>query len=290
MSLSTCGTILRRFTGPIRKQAKLILVITLVVLVPILYIEIRFDKLINRNLEDILMLMCEVATESGDDFINARKDHAAMLEHYIGHMEQRPLSRFLRALNPELSPEVQLKPLLENLRRPVSNQQEAREEIEEARKTFKQFIRNSVKSSDLQVSTFKSEVLPEYLIRDVEETLRRSHEAVDEFEKNSNFKNAEGACRANRRAIALVYLVRFGYQNLIDQDRIKQFRNNIERTIYYNVILQKAVSDKERYLLRRYSKSEYRRLMIVEAILDNDMLKARRLLIEAIEEAYNTER
>jgi hypothetical protein len=230
-----------------------------------------------------------MGTESGDDFVNARTDHLVMLEHYLDHMEQRRLSHVLRVLAPKLSPRIQLKPLLQNLRKPVADQEEARDQIRGAAEVLDQFVSNSEKSSVMAVGPVGPEVLPDELLEALENALKESHKAVDEFEKRLDFSAAEQACRANRVCIALVYLARSGYE-VIGDERVVQFRNDIKRTIHYNDIVQRSALDRQRALLRRYSHSEYRRLEVLKAILDKDMQRARELLRTAIKTAYTLER
>lgn len=257
--------------------------ITIAVFLPALHAEVKLTELVQRNADDSLMLKCEAEEESGKDFIIAREDHVYLLERYLGHMKKRFLSRLLQPLYPELSPETQLRPIVGLLR---DEEGDARKEIQATVGTIREFFRNSEKSSEIQIVSFKPEVLSEELLGAINEALNKSHEDVNKYEQTQTVDNAETACRANRRAIALLYLARFDYRNF-DDKKLKQLRQDVDRTIYYNGVLERSASTspKNRNLLRMYSKSEHRRLQIIQAILDSNMLEAKRLLETAIEEA-----
>jgi len=151
----------------------------------------------------------------------------------------------------------------------------------------------------LEFATFEHEDLPEGLLEDAKRALDESKESVRKYGDDPNVTNAEKACRKNRKAIALAYLVRCAYQhfNSLD-DKLRQFRGDINRTIYYNDLLRKNNADalkddrilgnikkeleKDNELLEKYTNSERRRLEIVDAILDKDNRKAESLLRNTI--------
>lgn len=286
MILNIFGVILKKFVEPIRSRPKLIVIVTMIVFLPTMGAEVMLTKLVQRNADDSLMLKCEAKEESGKDFIIAREDHVYLLERYLGHMKKRFLSRLLKLLYPELSPEKQLTPVLQNLREGVCGQEKARKKIQEAAEAFEQFIRNSEKSSDIPILTFKTEVVSEELLKELKEALDKSREEVDLYNKDPNVHNAEKTCRANRRAIGLVYLVRFGYQNFIQKETVEQFQKDINMTISCNNELQRSddVTAEDKQSLRKYTKSEHRRIGILQAIKANDMYTARKLLRTAVEE------
>lgn len=286
------GRILEKFVEPISSRPKLIFVITIIILVPTIGAEVVLTKLVQRNGTDSLMLVWEATNESGLNFVKARTDHADMLEHYLGRMERRPLSRFLGVLYPELSPDVQLKPILENLR---DEEGAAREEIQAAAGAIREFFRNSEAFSGIKIVRFKPEVLTQELLKDVNdanEALGRSHELIDIYVRDLNVDNAEVVCRANRKAIGRVYLIRYERKNLVSREKLEQFRSDIERTIACNdaLALQPTVTIDERKALGDYSESERFRTKILKAILDNNMEEARIFFVTAIEEAYKKEK
>lgn len=252
-------------------------------------------KLNLRNATDSLMLLIELATEAGDDYANAKTVHAKLLRDYVGHMEQRDLHWLLR-LPPFSKKNVAkvLKRVAEDLEK--ADQLNAREEIKSASETIAQFLTESKPFTSEPISTFEPEVISEE-IRDVlKESLIGSHEKVERY-ANANesltVDDAKAACMANRRAIVYLYLARFGYQEIVNQEELKTFRTDINRTIYYNRVLQESDTVKgseeeecsDYWRLTRYSDSELRRLRLLQAIIDNDIQQAQVLLQIAIKKA-----
>jgi len=282
--------LLEQLIQPFRRRRLLVLGVPLIITLPAWWVEVGLTQLVQRNANDYLMVACEVATESGDDFITAGVDHADMLEHYIGRTNGKLQPRLLRLLYPKLSPQIELKPVVDSLRGDLGGQSNARKRIQAAAGAIEQFLRSLEDSSSARIVTFRPEPLSKEVVEAVNEALDKSDETVKEYEDAPTVDRAETACRANRRAIALVYLARCEHQHLIGEEKLKKFRHNVDRTIYYNDTLRKTASREKRELLRLYSNSELRRLKIIQAILDNDMQEARDLLITAIEEAYKTER
>jgi hypothetical protein len=251
-----------------------------------LYANANLPELVQRNVNDSLMLVVETK-ELGYDFIGAKNDHAYILQKYLGHMKKRNFSLLLRVLYPELSPRKQLTSALAdlNLKEKVTKQGQAENEIKKAAETVRQFVSKSQKFSDIQILILEHEDLPEELLNDAKSALDNSREYVEIYGNNLTMPNAQEACRKNRTAITLAYLVRCAYQDFSSlEDELKQFRGDINRTIYYNDVLRgnKETSEENKELLGKYTKSERRRLKIVDAILDKDNHKAESLLRNTI--------
>lgn len=258
-----------------------------------LYANANLPELVERNVRDSVLLASEMQHEAGDDYIEAKEDHAFILRKYLGRMEERNFSLLLRVLYPELSPRKQLVAALAdlNLKGSVTNQDQAEKEIEKARETIVQFVAKSQKFSDMQMVTSEHEELPDWLLEDARTALEDSRECVEIYGNDLTFGNAQEACRRNRKAIALAYLVRSAYQHFNSLDgELRQFQGDINRTIYYHYLLVKnnedALNDdrilddvkkrleKDHHLLVKYTDSELRRLEIVDAILDKDNHRA----------------
>ena len=277
-----------------------------------LYANANLPELVQRNASDSLMLMLAAETkELGYDFSGAKEDHAYILRKYLGHMKKRNFSLLLRLLYPELSPRKQLTTALANLNPEelVTKQDQAKNEIKKVEETIKQFVSKSLEFSDIQILTFELEDLPEELLNDTKSALDDSRKHVEIYGNNLIMSKAQEACRKNRKAIALAYLVRCGYQSYDSlDDKLKQFRGDINRTIYYNHVLQGKKEIKEietsekdktlledysnselRALLEDYSNSELRRLKVLQAILDKDIYKAHELLRKTIETSSKLE-
>ena len=263
------------------------LVIICVCLPVLLYAKVNLPELVQRNANDGLMLVVETK-EIGYDFIGAKDDRAYILQKYLGHMKKRNFSLLLRLLYPKLSPRKQLTSALAdlNLKEKVTEQDQAKGEIKNAEETIKQFVSKSQKFSDIQILILEHEDLPEELLNDAKSALDNSREYVEIYGNNLTMPNAQEACRKNRTAITLAYLVRCAYQDFSSlEDELKQFRGDINRTIYYNDVLRekKETSKENKKLLQDYSNSELRRLEIVDTILDKDNHRAYKLLREIIE-------
>lgn len=284
--------ILKEMTEPICIKPKLTMGIIILVFLTAIYAEVQITDLVQQNANNYLLLACEAITESGGEsgFASARTDHARMLEYYLGREEdKRVICWLLGVLYPKLSPAIQLGPALEALK----NQQaeESGKVIQDTADVLNQFVKNSEEISYIRSATAYYEIsFKKSILEDVNDALTEAQKAVTKYEKDRNLANAELTCRANRRAITLVYPIRYSYENFITRDRLKQFRHDIDRTIYYNNMLSKTASTEDNKLLTHYSTSELRRLKIIQAILDEDMETARTLLKTAIEEAYKTER
>lgn len=251
--------------------------------------------LVQRNANDVLVLLSELATESGDDYIQAKSIHAEMLREYVEHMEKRSLSGLLALLHPKLSPSKQLAHIVADLGEPLrlsqgreaDRQNEARKKIEAATMAIAQFFIRLEQFSGIRIITFRSEVISEELRNAIKISLVEAHEIVGECAENPTVDSAEAACMANRKAMVYLYLARFGYQDFVNQEELKKFRRDINRTIYYNRVLQQTYKedDPNHKRLGAYSNSELRRLRLLQAIIDNDIQQAREVLKTAIEEA-----
>jgi len=275
----------------IRSQQIVIIFICLIIIgvcLPVmLYAKANLPELVQRNVNDSLMLVVETK-ELGYDFIGAKNDHEYILKKYLGHMKKRNFSLLLRLLYPELSPRKQLTSALAdlNLKEKVTEQDQAKGEIKNAEETVKQFVSKSQKFSDIQILILEHEDVPEELLKDAKSALDNSKKYVERYMVDPNIENAQEACRKNRIAITLAYLVRCVFQDFNTlEDELKQFRGDINRTIYYNDVLRekKETSEENKELLGKYTKSELTRLEIVEAILDKDNHRAYKLLRETIE-------
>lgn len=286
----------------IRSQQIVIIFICLIIIgvcLPVmLYADANLPELVQRNANDILILLVELQHEAGEDYIEASKDYVYLLPRFRGHMEERSCSLLLRLLYPELSPAKQLKSALADLSEPVAKQGQAQKKINEATEAMRQFVYKSQKFAGTQVSMFELHDVPEELLKDAKSALDDARKYVEIYGKKQTVPNSQEACRKNRIATALAYLIRCVFQdfNTLD-DELKQFRGDINRTIYYNNLLVKNNEDllasdqlpdvrkkkleKDIGLLGKYTNSEIRRLVIVNALLDRDSHKAENFVLNS---------
>ena len=158
-----------------------------------------------------------------------------------------------------------------------------------------QFISKSHKFVGTKVpQKYYSYYCPESLKEEAKLALNNSKECVNIFGNVQNISNSQEACRKNRITVALVYLIRCVFHDFETLDgELKQFRGDINRTIYYNKLLIKknkellknnlSLKDKEKInkhndLLDKYTNSELRRLRIVDALLEKNIQNAENFL------------
>ena len=260
-----------------------------------------------QNATDCLMPLVELATEAGGNYggshIEAMKSHADMLQKYVDHMNKRNRDlSFLLQLPPFSRKNIvkRLENVVKNLREKLTSQseadqcEEACEKIKAATKSIAQFL--------TELELFRGETIidfePEVISKDIQNTLKKSlkeaHDAAEEYAKEQTVANAEIACMTNRQAIVYLYLARFGYQEIIDQEELKKFQTDINRAVYYNRLLQqtptvqsgKEVKGSDYDLLDQHSDSEIRRLRLLQTIIDNDIQQTQVLLRIALKKAF----
>ena len=281
------------------KQRVIIFVCVMIICVclPVmLYANASLPGLVQRNASDGVMLLVEMQHEAGRDYVAAKKDFAYLVERFREHMENRDCSLLLRLLYPELSPEKQLTSALDVLR--DSGDDKAETDISKATEIIKQFVSKSRGFAGTRNLTSELHACPEGLVEDAMLALDSSKQYVGIYGNSMSMVNAQKACRENRKAIALAYLVRCVYQDSDSlDDRLRQLRGDINRTIYYNNALTKNNSDllqngqlpdttrkqleEDNGRLTKYTKSELRRLVIVNALLDSDHIKAEIYVLES---------
>ena len=128
--------------------------------------------------------------------------------------------------------------------------------------------------------------IPKELMAAVNEALIDAHTTYVNFENIPSMPNAERACGANRRAMMLLFLVRFEYRSFIDAEVIQEFQADIVRTIEENDKLKEGMSPDslDAILLDQYSDSEKLRLDILDALRNDDTRKARQAMKAALPE------
>ena len=273
-------------------------VVALIVITLFVITKVKLTILVQRNANDTLMLLAELATETGFDHIRANTIHAEMLQKYTEHMEQRPGADLLRCLHPELSPKRQLAHVAADLRMPLSQademrqQMEAREKSQAATVSVHRFLTRSNQSSEIRIAMFGPEFPSPEVLTLVIASLNESHEQVEKYANNEQrtVDDAIAVCISNRKVIVYLYLVRFGYQRFIPKENLQTLRTDIDRSVYYNRRLQKrgpsetgeVVNADDYELLDKCSASEIQSLRLLQAIIDNNIQETRSLLQDVI--------
>ena len=166
------------------------------------------------------------------------------------------------------------------------------------------------------ITILRDKNIPDGLREKVDKALDISHNKTKDYAlgmDNNNIaikervKNAEFACLESRRAISLSLLVSLIYEDFfVTTTKLDRFWEDIERIIYYNNLLCKSLtndlsdltlkSEERKFAegtierLESYSQSEHRRQDILQAVIDDDMQKAQKLLLAAMRKAISEEK
>jgi hypothetical protein len=247
------------------------------------------NRLASRNASDTLILLIELATESGDDYIEANALFADLLRVYVEHMERRDLYWFLQL--PCFSKKNvarELKCVANDLENDA--QTNTREAIYVAKESIAVFLSESKPFTDETIITFEPKVISEEIKNLIRGSFNEVHEKVERYPNGpQTVDDAKALCMANRTAIVYLYLVRFGHEEIVEEEKLETFRTDINHTVYYNRLLQRSktvkISHDVQQLLTEYSNSEIRRPLLLHAIIDNDIRQAQVLLQKALIEA-----
>ncbi len=250
------------------------------------------DALNLCNVTDCLILLTELATESSEDCVQAKADHVEMLRKYVKHMDSRrkPLTFVLKDDIAE-----KLKVVIKELEKDedededeADQQKEACSKIERASKTITKFLSKCELFVDNPVVASEHEVVSEEMQATIRELLNEAHKKTQAYLNDLSMVNSEVAYRANRKTIVYLYLIRSECFRL-DIGAWKEFTDffgDINRTIYWNRVLERSTNEYERSCLKRCSANELRHLRVLHAIMDNDMREAHFWLQLAIKEAF----
>jgi Asp-tRNA(Asn)/Glu-tRNA(Gln) amidotransferase C subunit len=252
----------------------------------------KWETFVSRNEAYSLMplvTLAELCTEQGGQYGGsytiAQISYADMFQTYVDHTKNidKP---FLLKLLPSSQKDIVkcLEKIAEELREHSSSEREASEKIWQAAESIARFFSDTRLLTDEPVINLEPEVISTDIREEIIKALDDAHERAEIYAKNPTIAAAEEVCMANRRAIVYLYLGRFGYIDFIEEERLKQFRTDINRIIYYNRHLQQVDRDNHDILEKR-SDSEVRRLRLLQAIIDNDIQEAQDLLKIAIMES-----
>jgi len=258
-----------------------------------------------RYVSDGLLLYSELASESGSDFVKARNIHADLLNMYVREMEARQRDYAAALLTDEARSILNnLKSIKESLAKAVPKGEQnpnvwAEEDIKEASKQLGKFLKGFEpylkEPFDLDGFEKLGDECRKKLddaLKDVKVKLREYIKLLTVMKADNHLavKKAEELCEANRKAIVLLFLARFARfedqgvkaeasNKGLDLRVLRQFRGDINRTIYWNGVLQKRLKGSDASVLKKYSASELRRLRVLRAVLNEDMREAQALLL-----------
>lgn len=258
---------------------------------PVMARDLRESDALNlRNVADSLILLTELATESSEDYIQAKADHIEMLRKYVKHMENRHRP-WVFVLKNDITEELKLViKKLEEDEKDADQQIEAGVRIEMASKAIAEFLSEHKLFIGKPVVGSKFEVMPEEIQATIKNLLDEAHTKTQTYINDLNMVNSEIAYRANRKVIVYLYLVRSDWlgSEIATWKEFKDFNGDINRTIYWNRVLKKCsnTTERERSRLTKHSANELRHLRLLRAIIDNDMREAHVWLQIAIKEAF----
>lgn len=279
-----------KFFQPLNKRYRFLTISASLIIGIALYvgIDIGLAEVVRQNSYDMHMLATEQLNELGPGFANESKQYAEIIRRYTEHLEQRNLAPLLRVLYPTYSPKKALASLLPSLEG-VEDEEEAKKAIWQAGVTSNQLYKLGKRFPRSPILWFKSEVVPDQLLTALDNALAESTKLTSKLENDPNRDAAIAACRANRKAILLLFLARLGYDN---KEKIERFLSDVERARDCTLLLAERTvkNKKDQEFLYETARSENRRVKILRAMLDNNMDKVCDLLREAIEEAFEKEK
>jgi hypothetical protein len=265
------------------------------------------NELVRRYVSDGLLIYNELASESGNDFVKARKMHADLLRIYVREMEARQRDYAAALLTDEARRILgNLDSIRKSLEKPVPEGKEdlstrAQFDIEKAGERVGNLLKNHEPYLKEAFDFDGFEKLGDRCRKDLYAALEEvkvrlreyiEHLTVMKADNDLAIKKGEELCEANRKAIVLLFLNRFARfedQKVngetsgggLDLGVLRQFRGDINRTIYWNRVLQKRLKGSDESVLKKYSASELRRLRVLRAVLNEDMREAQDLLLVA---------
>ncbi len=242
-----------------------------------------------RNVNDSLILLVELATEPGENYIQAEITYGEMLRRYVRHMQGRETPSFL--LSPNIAKE------LGHIQKDCLSKEDVKIFVDRSESKKQKLSQRRIKMASRAITkllySFKLSregptpiFEPEAISREIEDAIRHSlkeaHEKAEIYTNNPNMVNAETLYRASQKAIVYFYLVRFDYQKIITQEKLKKFRTDLNGAIYHNQALRNSdivkIDEDKRSRLFLYSDNELRYLRLLQTIMDNDIQQAHALL------------
>ncbi len=257
-----------------------------------------------RNAYAALMPLVELYTESGPVDKKTKEVHTELFDRYIENINNHQLSLPLRpfALFAKKIDVKELGRIRDKVEYGASKEiyQAAIEELFDELKQFLSKENILSRKSDVPpgIRTEVANKLEELNIKTLDYI--SSIDLSDDSKIGESINDAVNVCLASREAIAYSFLASYTYEDFFaNKEPLLLFREDIDRAIYcnkflYNSLPVKGKTDEEtdkyngyRDRLKKYSHSEFRRRDVVQALIDDDMQKARELLLAAMEKAIS---
>ncbi len=270
--------------------------------------------LVRWYVSDGLLLYNELKSESGRDFVRARKMHAGLLGIYLREMKSRQRDYAAELLTEEAASIASILKELGYIREglkeavPVGEENPNDWAMKDVNDASERVGRLLIGFEPYLKTAFDIDGF-EKLGDECREELRKALEGVTAklkvyikglTTKKANdlmIKRAAEVCEANRKAIVLLFLARFArFEDPevngetsgegLDLRTLRQFGGDINRTIYWNRVLQKRLEGDDASLLKKYSASEFRRLRVLRSVEDEDMREAQDLLLKTLVKSH----
>ena len=266
----------------------------------LLYVDSSLAKLVEYNRSDLLMLSCEILTEAGPWFQGAAKRHVKLLREYKTSIEQRHLAGALTShpLYSKYSPQKGIDAALSTLNSVDGN--DIRENAVAVWKAGEQLMHFHDDTTRLfrPIGLYWPGRMPDSLLEQIEDANDRSGEALANFRDNETLLGAWKVCECNRDTVLLLFVGRSGYDYQKGAaERFQRVQEGFRRITGEAAKIKDewakalGIDSIEGELVKMFAQSEDRRCRIVQAMLDNKMSEANRLMLEAIERSIqNRER
>lgn len=284
-------TTISKFFRPLGKKYRFwtILISLIIGIAFYISVDIVTAEIVRQNSYPLNMLAAEMLIEHGPNYADESKKYAKLIEEcYTEHLEKRDYATMLRILYPSLSPQKTLASTKQALEKAAvkGNEEDAKNTIYQAGKAINQLYLLSERFPRSPIKWFESEEVPEWLIKKLDNAFDTFHDHMDELNNAQNVNEATDRCRRgcrySRRALLLLYLARLGYDN--KEQKIERFASDLRRAIDLAHHFSETYTSEQVLFCERFENMEIR-AKVVEALLDNDVDKARDLLSQVIDRA-----
>jgi hypothetical protein len=267
--------------------------ITFVIVAFSLLLDSSLVKLVKYNRSDLLMLACEMLTETGPKFQDSAKRHAELLRQFKANIENRQLAGILASLPiySKYSPEKGIDAALATLNSVEGN--DIRENAIAVWKAGEQLMqfREDTASLYRRIGSYTPERITKELLKKIEDANVVSGKALARFREKKDLFRAWSVCECNRETILPLFECRAEFDfNDEDAEKFKKVAEQFQKITEESAKIKREWAKTldpgtERTLFEWFAQSEERRCKIVKAMQDKKMDEANQLMWEYIDRA-----
>lgn len=237
---------------------------------------------VQRNMDECSILASDLDKEEGPNYVDARNALADMTRALHDLVSQRPETRRLDRLYPEFSAQRELLKVLEQLIDRTDDPGTAHEAIRTATAMLEKFVQKARDRWPQPVTyPLTSEVpLSGESLRQLTDAFTQFHQDAAALAKEPGFDQGFSACMSSRTAAFLLVINWPEYHRTSGhRERIRQFSEDLKtsRALLTGPAREHASEDERKYLAA-YAASLQRRLDIIEARSNNDVVRIRQLV------------